>query len=235
MQQRYYDPQAGRFLSTDPVPADGNGGSFNRYEYAKDNPYRYTDPFGMCTGSHITSQDGSGTCASTGGYTTGTNGAMQGMVIARARQAAFQQIAQREQRQGRQLTEGESKAAHSEFPDLNTDPVRIKYNLHGNTAFTPNNTMHFPQSMSYCHDFSSCDHGAQIGWFIHEVTHVWQYQNGINPIWGHIFSKDVFSFGNYLPLSKYLNTPSPAGLSTEKQADWHMWHYECTHDLQSGC
>jgi len=50
MQQRYYDPQAGRFLSTDPVPADGNGGSFNRYEYAKDNPYRYTDPDGRETG-----------------------------------------------------------------------------------------------------------------------------------------------------------------------------------------
>jgi len=48
MQQRYYDPEAGRFLSTDPVQADGGGGSFNRYEYANDNPYRYTDPFGMC-------------------------------------------------------------------------------------------------------------------------------------------------------------------------------------------
>jgi RHS repeat-associated protein len=46
MQQRYYDPEAGRFLSSDPVPADGNGGSFNRYWYAKDNPYRYTDPDG---------------------------------------------------------------------------------------------------------------------------------------------------------------------------------------------
>jgi len=67
MQQRYYDPEAGRFLSTDPVQADGNGGSFNRYEYAKDNPYKYTDPDGrdcktvgkevtcseMVTGSHI--------------------------------------------------------------------------------------------------------------------------------------------------------------------------------------
>ena len=57
MQQRYYDPEAGRFLSTDPVQADGEGGSFNRYEYANDNPYRYTDPNGMAascsTGTHI--------------------------------------------------------------------------------------------------------------------------------------------------------------------------------------
>jgi RHS repeat-associated protein len=50
MQQRYYDPEAGRFLSTDPVQADGGGGSFNRYEYAQDNPYRYTDPDGRCGG-----------------------------------------------------------------------------------------------------------------------------------------------------------------------------------------
>jgi hypothetical protein len=47
MQQRYYDSESGRFLSTDPVAADPNtGGSFNRYWYANDNPYRYTDPTG---------------------------------------------------------------------------------------------------------------------------------------------------------------------------------------------
>lgn len=48
MQQRYYDPQAGRFISTDPVQAAASGGNFNRYGYAKDNPYRYTDPDGRC-------------------------------------------------------------------------------------------------------------------------------------------------------------------------------------------
>lgn len=46
MQQRYYDPQSGRFLSTDPVLASGNGGSFNRYAYADGNPYTEIDPFG---------------------------------------------------------------------------------------------------------------------------------------------------------------------------------------------
>ena len=58
MQQRYYDPEAGRFLSVDPVAADGSGGSFNRYEYAEDNPYRYTDPFGLYScGSKVSSGD----------------------------------------------------------------------------------------------------------------------------------------------------------------------------------
>jgi RHS repeat-associated protein len=46
MQQRYYDPAIGRFLSVDPVTPDGNGSSFNRYGYASENPYRFTDPDG---------------------------------------------------------------------------------------------------------------------------------------------------------------------------------------------
>jgi RHS repeat-associated protein len=47
MQQRYYDPVAGRFLSVDPVTTDAStGSSFNRYVYANNNPYRYIDPDG---------------------------------------------------------------------------------------------------------------------------------------------------------------------------------------------
>jgi RHS repeat-associated protein len=47
MQQRYYDPVAGRFLSEDPVLTDANSGaSFNRYVYANNNPYKYIDPDG---------------------------------------------------------------------------------------------------------------------------------------------------------------------------------------------
>lgn len=46
MQQRYYDPKIGRFLSVDPVTANSVGGNFNRYWYANNNPYRFTDPDG---------------------------------------------------------------------------------------------------------------------------------------------------------------------------------------------
>jgi RHS repeat-associated protein len=47
MQQRYYDPVAGRFLSIDPVVTDERTGSgFNRYSYAENNPYAYIDPDG---------------------------------------------------------------------------------------------------------------------------------------------------------------------------------------------
>jgi RHS repeat-associated protein len=58
MQQRYYDPAVGRFLSVDPVTASSiNGGNFNRYKYAANNPYRFVDPDGRkettCTGSRV--------------------------------------------------------------------------------------------------------------------------------------------------------------------------------------
>jgi len=47
MQQRYYDPVAGRFLSIDPVVTDANSGtSFNRYAYANNSPYKYLDADG---------------------------------------------------------------------------------------------------------------------------------------------------------------------------------------------
>ncbi|MBC6942021.1 MAG: hypothetical protein DWB45_04780 [Xanthomonadales bacterium] len=52
MQQRYYDPVAGRFLSVDPVtPNTANGTNFNRYWYANNNPYRFTDPDGRFPGA----------------------------------------------------------------------------------------------------------------------------------------------------------------------------------------
>ena len=48
MQQRYYDPGIGRFLSVDPVTAydSGDWRQFTRYAYAFNNPYRFTDPDG---------------------------------------------------------------------------------------------------------------------------------------------------------------------------------------------
>ena len=55
MQQRYYDPIALRFLSSDPMPVDpGTAWNYNRYNYAAGNPYKYVDPSGQtieCTSS----------------------------------------------------------------------------------------------------------------------------------------------------------------------------------------
>ncbi len=48
MQQRYYDPGIGMFLSVDPVTAYSNPvGQFNRYRYANGNPFRFYDPTGL--------------------------------------------------------------------------------------------------------------------------------------------------------------------------------------------
>jgi RHS repeat-associated protein len=41
---RYYDPNAGRFISEDPI---GSGGGINRYGYAGDNPANLVDPLGL--------------------------------------------------------------------------------------------------------------------------------------------------------------------------------------------
>lgn len=47
MQQRYYDPMVGRFLSPDPVAVNSDTGlNFNRYAYANNNPFKYVDPDG---------------------------------------------------------------------------------------------------------------------------------------------------------------------------------------------
>ena len=47
MQQRYYDPTIGRFLSVDPVGVNAAvTTTYNRYMYANNNPYLFVDPDG---------------------------------------------------------------------------------------------------------------------------------------------------------------------------------------------
>ena len=58
MQQRYYEPSLGRFLSIDPMetaPADPR--TINRYTYAANNPYRFVDPDGRAFGDPNISDD----------------------------------------------------------------------------------------------------------------------------------------------------------------------------------
>lgn len=59
MQQRYYDPSIGRFLSIDPVDSNPNNPmTFNRYAYANNNPYKYIDPDGRLP-DHVTGESDS--------------------------------------------------------------------------------------------------------------------------------------------------------------------------------
>ena len=52
MQQRYYDSDLGRFISTDPVASrPGDVFNFNRYAYANNNPLSFVDPDGQDVGN----------------------------------------------------------------------------------------------------------------------------------------------------------------------------------------
>lgn len=78
MQQRYYDPMIGRFLSVDPVTAYENPvGAFNRYWYASNNPYRFTDPDGRCTAAANATKETSSTaiCQNVKDLNLSSNGA----------------------------------------------------------------------------------------------------------------------------------------------------------------
>jgi len=88
MQQRYYDPLVGRFLSVDPVATDSkNGWNFNRYNYAANNPYRFTDPDGR---NSCATPQGAPFCltpelaggAGAAGGTVSTGGAEVGVYVA---------------------------------------------------------------------------------------------------------------------------------------------------------
>ena len=48
--KRYYDPRLGRWLTTDPA---GFIDSFNLYQYALNNPFRYYDPRGESLGGYL--------------------------------------------------------------------------------------------------------------------------------------------------------------------------------------
>ncbi|HFK2919539.1 TPA: PAAR domain-containing protein [Stenotrophomonas maltophilia] len=85
----------------------------------------------------------------------------------------------------RSLTFGEIEMARLVFGD-SVDYSRVKVHNHGywlffgfqhkDTGVTPNGEMYFPKVIYY-EDFSAVDVRLQA-FFIHEMTHVWQYQLG---------------------------------------------------------
>lgn len=77
MQQRYYDPDIGIFLSSDQLSVDPETGhAFGRYSYVVNNPFRYVDPDGRCektTGSNICGAGSGGSKLQIVGYRSPVN------------------------------------------------------------------------------------------------------------------------------------------------------------------
>lgn len=86
----------------------------------------------------------------------------------------------------RSLTIGEIEMARKIFRD-SVDYSKVKVHNGaaiigaGNNAMTPNGEMYFPKDF-YKPDYSILKDPDRI-WFIHEMTHVWQYQLGYSVIW----------------------------------------------------
>lgn len=91
----------------------------------------------------------------------------------------------------RGLTAGEIAMARTVFKDA-IDYGKVKIHRGGllgqpnrsGTAMTPRGEIHFPDS-NYREDFSQETPTIKI-WFIHEMTHVWQYQLGYSLVWNAI-------------------------------------------------
>jgi hypothetical protein len=102
----------------------------------------------------------------------------------------------------RALTSGEIALVQSVFgTTLKTGSVQIhrrKWWLLQPVSITmaPNGHLWFhPGSDIYCDDFSTARLGLQ-GFFLHEMTHVWQTQTGLNLV----FARFLWSPYRYLPL-----------------------------------
>ncbi|MDR5812825.1 MULTISPECIES: Rhs element Vgr protein [unclassified Caballeronia] len=90
---------------------------------------------------------------------------------------------------GRPLTPGETGMARLVFGDAIDYPaVRVHARAYlpfglqpPRTAMAPNGQLYFPSACCQ-DDFSCCDLGNRM-WFIHEMTHVWQFQLGYPVRW----------------------------------------------------
>tara|TARA_R100001369_G_scaffold68176_1_gene95812 strand:+ start:20 stop:511 length:492 start_codon:yes stop_codon:yes gene_type:complete len=93
-------------------------------------------------------------------------------------------------RQARKLTAGEIKLAHSVFGDsLRLDDVELKtaWWVLKHYAVSPNGNIYFHQ-VDWLEDFSQVALGKQ-SWLIHELTHVWQLQQGLKVVRGALIDR----------------------------------------------
>jgi hypothetical protein len=111
---------------------------------------------------------------------------------------------------GRLLTPSEIALARSVFGDaIDYAPVRLHRRKWAffqtrRTVMAPDGNIWFhPDGHSYCDDFCGADFDAQ-GLFLHEMTHVWQRQQGIFlPLRRHPFCRYGYALKPGQPFARY--------------------------------
>jgi hypothetical protein len=105
-------------------------------------------------------------------------------------------------RRDRPLTSAEVQICQRVFGEtLNPAPVRVKQQRWWplqprNIVMAPDGHLYFPPGCrSYCDDFAVMPIQLQA-FFLHEMTHIWQYQTGANLI----LARGLFARYRYLPL-----------------------------------
>lgn len=198
MQQRYFDPAMLGFLSPDPDSAHAQ--SFNVYWYANGNPHTFVDPDGRRALSNLCSRAGATSCP--GSYLSSTL-VTETYVPSGAGPAPSPSPASATlpRGQSRPLTAGEVSMSRSVFGSgINYSSPRVfrrtffPVGQRRGVAVAPNGNIYFHPD-DYVDDFSSGG-VATRAWFMHEMTHVWQHQNGINVLIRGSLNRNY----NYLPL-----------------------------------
>ena len=102
----------------------------------------------------------------------------------------------------RGLTRGEKQLATSMFGssidysivEINQESFAGLIHVPSNRAMAPNGNIYFhPKNSDYRDDFSTASASLQ-GLFIHEMTHVWQYQSGESVITNAIFGDNTYEY-----------------------------------------
>ncbi|GAB3383475.1 RHS repeat domain-containing protein [Lysobacter fragariae] len=236
MQQRYYDPGIGRFLSVDPVTVDGGtGANFNRYWYANNNPYKFTDPDGrqactqsgtFCMRSEVERREIAEKQEAQPSRSTRPTQWMEPRNYSEVVSGALD--ADRALWAGRKLTDNEARVGKGVHRTLDTSTARVGYAPFGPGAITPGQTIYFSKALfpnGPCSDFTTCYGGSYLALFVHEISHVWQAQMGKSPVAGHFQMTDPLNVGPYLTPAQFRLYPTPQGLDTERAADWYKHNY----------
>lgn len=108
------------------------------------------------------------------------------------------------------MTDGEVALARSVFGDAvdyvaaSVSPRRWWPFQPRDTAMAPRGCIHFnPRGDLYREDFSACDDGMR-GFFLHELTHVWQHQRGVClPLARHPFCRYDYAIRPGWTLARY--------------------------------